>query len=99
MQTGCARRPGKHSPLPPLAEPVITFISLTPVSYADGSAGAARVRAGLASLDSRVSSDVGNAIAHLARASAYGHFTTGGMLERIELTLPPVFRPKVVPRS
>ena len=28
-----------------------------------------------------------------------GHFTTGGMLERMLSTLPPVFRPKVVPRS
>ena len=32
-------------------------------------------------------------------AIAYGHFTMGGMDDRIELTLPPVFRPKVVPRS
>jgi hypothetical protein len=29
----------------------------------------------------------------------YGHFTTGGMEERIESTLPPVFSPKIVPRS
>ena len=29
----------------------------------------------------------------------YGHFTSGGMEERIELTLPPVLRPKMVPRS
>jgi len=29
----------------------------------------------------------------------YGHFTSGGMDERIESTLPPVFRPKIVPRS
>jgi NAD(P) transhydrogenase len=28
-----------------------------------------------------------------------GHFTTGGMLDRIEATLPPVLRPKIVPRS
>jgi len=28
-----------------------------------------------------------------------GHFTIGGMELRIESTLPPVFRPKVVPRS
>lgn len=28
-----------------------------------------------------------------------GHFTLGGMDERIESTLPPVFRPKIVPRS
>lgn len=32
-------------------------------------------------------------------AVRYGHFTTGGIEERIEVTLPPVFRPKVVPRS
>ena len=30
---------------------------------------------------------------------AQGHFTSGGRLERIELTLPPVLRPKMVPRS
>jgi len=29
----------------------------------------------------------------------YGHLTRGGMDERIESTLPPVFRPKAVPRS
>lgn len=29
----------------------------------------------------------------------YGHFTVGGMDERIESTLPPVFRPKIVPLS
>ena len=29
----------------------------------------------------------------------YGHFTTGGMDDRIEATLPPVFRPNRVPRS
>lgn len=29
----------------------------------------------------------------------YGHFTVGGMDERIESTLPPVFNPKIVPRS
>ena len=35
----------------------------------------------------------------LANAAVQGHFTTGGMELRIESTLPPVFRPKVVPRS
>ena len=29
----------------------------------------------------------------------YGHFTTGGSDDRIESTLPPVRRPKIVPRS
>jgi hypothetical protein len=29
----------------------------------------------------------------------YGHFTSGGIDDRIESTLPPVFRPKMVPRS
>ena len=29
----------------------------------------------------------------------YGHLTSGGMLDRIELTFPPVFSPKIVPRS
>jgi hypothetical protein len=29
----------------------------------------------------------------------YGHFTTGGIEERIDSTLPPVRRPKMVPRS
>lgn len=29
----------------------------------------------------------------------HGHFTSGGRLERIELTLPPVLSPKIVPRS
>jgi hypothetical protein len=28
-----------------------------------------------------------------------GHLTAGGMLDRIEFTLPPVFSPKIVPRS
>jgi hypothetical protein len=28
-----------------------------------------------------------------------GHFASGGRLERMELTLPPVFKPNVVPRS
>ena len=31
--------------------------------------------------------------------TAYGHFTSGGIDDRIEVTLPPVFRPKMVPRS
>ncbi len=30
---------------------------------------------------------------------AYGHFTTGGIEDRIDSTLPPVRRPKIVPRS
>ena len=29
----------------------------------------------------------------------HGHFTTGGIEERIESTLPPVLRPNTVPRS
>jgi hypothetical protein len=29
----------------------------------------------------------------------HGHLTVGGMDDRIEATLPPVFRPKMVPRS
>jgi hypothetical protein len=29
----------------------------------------------------------------------YGHFTTGGIEDRIDSTLPPVRRPKMVPRS
>ena len=29
----------------------------------------------------------------------HGHFTTGGSEERIESTLPPVRKPKIVPRS
>lgn len=28
-----------------------------------------------------------------------GHFTTGGIEDRIDSVLPPVFRPNVVPRS
>lgn len=31
--------------------------------------------------------------------ASYGHLASGGRLDRIELTLPPVFRPNVVPRS
>jgi hypothetical protein len=31
--------------------------------------------------------------------SVYGHFTSGGIDDKIESTLPPVFNPKVVPRS
>ncbi len=33
------------------------------------------------------------------RAFAYGHFAKGGIELRIDSTLPPVRRPKVVPRS
>jgi hypothetical protein len=33
------------------------------------------------------------------RQSCYGHLTTGGIDDRIESTLPPVFRPNTVPRS
>lgn len=33
------------------------------------------------------------------RARRYGHFATGGIDDRIESTLPPVFSPKMVPRS
>src|SRR5262249_27319034 len=29
----------------------------------------------------------------------YGHFTTGGMEDRMDSALPPVLRPKMVPRS
>lgn len=29
----------------------------------------------------------------------HGHFTVGGMEDRIEFTLPPVLRPNTVPRS
>jgi len=32
-------------------------------------------------------------------ALAHGHLTVGGMDDRIESTLPPVFSPKIVPRS
>jgi hypothetical protein len=32
-------------------------------------------------------------------AAAYGHFTRGGIDDRIESTLPPVLRPNTVPRS
>ena len=38
------------------------------------------------------------AVANNARKN-YGHFTSGGIDERIESTLPPVFNPKIVPRS
>lgn len=31
--------------------------------------------------------------------AGYGHFTSGGIDDRIEATLPPVFSPKTVPRS
>jgi hypothetical protein len=30
---------------------------------------------------------------------SYGHFTTGGIDDKIDSTLPPVFRPNTVPRS
>ncbi len=33
------------------------------------------------------------------RHGLHGHFTSGGIEDRIESTLPPVFSPKVVPRS
>ena len=32
-------------------------------------------------------------------AVPHGHFTSGGIDDRIESTLPPVFRPKIVPLS
>ncbi len=32
-------------------------------------------------------------------SNLYGHFTVGGMDDKIESTLPPVFSPKIVPRS
>ena len=38
-------------------------------------------------------------IAYFMQAASQGHFTAGGRLERMEATLPPVFRPKMVPRS
>ena len=34
-----------------------------------------------------------------SRFSAYGQRTVGGMLDRMLSTLPPVFSPKIVPRS
>lgn len=30
---------------------------------------------------------------------AYGHLTSGGMLDKIDSTLPPVLRPNIVPLS
>ena len=36
---------------------------------------------------------------HPLQLSSYGHFTIGGSEERIASTLPPVFSPKIVPRS
>ena len=39
------------------------------------------------------------ATAHVFYARTHGHSTMGGMDERIESTLPPVRRPKIVPRS
>ena len=40
-------------------------------------------------------------LAHIAEKydRGYGHFTTGGMEDRMLVTLPPVLRPNVVPRS
>ena len=40
-----------------------------------------------------------NAGRNSSARSAHGHFTTGGSDDRIESTLPPVRRPKIVPRS
>ena len=37
--------------------------------------------------------------ADLTFEGGYGHFTSGGMDDRIESTLPPVLSPKIVPRS
>ena len=42
---------------------------------------------------------VGKARTGKSPPRAQGHFTIGGMEERIEVTLPPVFSPNVVPRS
>ena len=35
----------------------------------------------------------------LSLRKGHGHFTTGGIEDRIDSTLPPVRRPKIVPRS
>ena len=42
---------------------------------------------------------VATAVLAFARQFCHGHFTSGGMEERMESTLPPVFSPKMVPRS
>lgn len=46
----------------------------------------------------RVAHDIGF-VTITAPSSPQGHFATGGMLERMLSTLPPVFSPNVVPRS
>ncbi len=42
---------------------------------------------------------IGHSWLPMQEKPAQGHFTSGGMLERIASILPPVLRPKIVPRS
>jgi hypothetical protein len=55
----------------------------------------------LAAMDERELADLplARAMREMPRASDQGHFTSGGMLDRIEFTFPPVLSPKMVPRS
>jgi hypothetical protein len=46
-----------------------------------------------------VASRISISIARGSCVMAYGHFTSGGIDDRMESTLPPVFSPKMVPRS
>ena len=41
----------------------------------------------------------GDGVRRVREVKAHGHFTTGGIDDRIESTLPPVRSPKIVPRS
>lgn len=42
---------------------------------------------------------IGNAWISAGEERPQGHFTSGGMLDKIASMLPPVFSPKIVPRS
>ncbi len=55
----------------------------------------------LRQMDARALADlpIGHADSDECECPDQGHFTSGGRLDRIEFTLPPVLRPKMVPRS
>ena len=49
--------------------------------------------------NTRLMEETARLIGETAARPAHGHFTTGGIDDRIEATLPPVLSPKMVPRS
>jgi len=82
-RSGCRNPLAKKQPFDPLSHPAIRRMS--PRELADLPLGAMWPAA---CVDRRCRT-----------AAAYGHFTSGGMDDRMASTLPPVFRPNTVPRS